>query len=41
MLVKIVWLYVQEFVSGISTLFHWFIYLALFQYQTILIAVAL
>jgi hypothetical protein len=40
-LVKNHWPYIQAFISRFSFLFHWFIYLSLCQYHTVLIIVAL
>ena len=38
---KIMWPYVRGFISGLSILFHWSIFLFLCQYYTVLITVAL
>ena len=38
---KIRWPYVHGFISGLSILFHWSIFLFLCQYRTVLITVAL
>ena len=38
---KIRWPYVRGFISGLSILFHWSIFLFLCQYHTVLITVAL
>ena len=38
---KIRWLYVCRFISGLSILFHWSMFLILCQYHTVMITVAL